>query len=51
MLSKSKADKSQRFRVQELDFTEQNNAYECMFHTLAWVSWILELKRQQRESN
>ena len=27
-----------------MDFTEKNNACECMFHTLAWVSQLLELK-------
>ena len=41
-----KLQQSQRFCVQELNFTEQNNAYECMFHTLPWVSQILELKNQ-----
>ena len=32
----NKLQKAQRFCVQELDFSGQNNAYECMFHTLAW---------------
>ena len=34
----NKLQRPQRFCVQELDFNGQNNAYECMFHTLASVS-------------
>ena len=30
--------KNQLFASRILNFTEKNNAYECMFHTLEWVS-------------